>query len=76
MEVNWLEFWYQAASSPLGVELTVSDPEKVKQLLYRARASSTDPSLHEYTIKTAPLNPGGALWIVKRKQADDAQAQP
>ena len=66
METNWLEIWYQALASQHGVEVSVSDPVKAQQALYRARASSADPLLEEWTIRTAPTNKSGALWIVKK----------
>jgi len=66
METNWLEIWYEALASTHGVEVSVSDPVKAQQALYRARASSGDASLEELTIRTAPTDKAGALWIVKK----------
>lgn len=70
METNWLEFWYQALASRYGVEVSVSDPVKAQQALYRARASSGDSQLNELTIRTAPTNKQGAIWIVKKVKAN------
>lgn len=66
METNWLEIWYSALASTHGVEVSVSDPVKAQQALYRARASSGDTMLDEWTIRTAPTNKQGALWIVRK----------
>lgn len=70
METNWLEFWYQALASTYGVEVSVSDPVKAQQALYRARASSGDESLNSLTIRTAPTNKAGALWIVRKAKSN------
>lgn len=62
-----LELWYAALGSPSGIIFTTNNIEKTKQRLYALRAETADPDLQDLIIKTSPTNPGGEIWIVKRK---------
>ncbi len=59
-----LELLYEALASPLGVEVTTNNPERLRQQLYGLRAKSDDPALQalSFVIPTKPET----LWIVKR----------
>lgn len=63
-----LLYWLQAQAEPLGLGLRTSDPTRLKQLLYSARAKATEPlrsELAQMSIRTAPDEPECVLWIVK-----------
>lgn len=64
-----LEFWYTALRSPFGIELTVSDQDKVRQKLYAVRKEALDPELESISIRVPPNNPR-ALWLVKNGKGD------
>lgn len=59
-----LELWYNALHDPQGWKLTTSDPQRMKALLYAARAKTGDPSLFTLMIRTDPANPTTGLWII------------
>ncbi len=58
-----LEYWYQAIQSPHGIEITVSDQNKAKALLYAARKEAHDALLETISIRVPPNKPD-KLWLV------------
>lgn len=58
---------YEALGTPLGIVVQTSDPEKLRQRLYRLRDGSDDPMLKELSIVISPTMPQSQIWIVKRK---------
>lgn len=71
--INWLEFWYAALHSQLGVVLAVSDPEHVRAKLYQARAKSGDRALEGLQLRISPILPQEEVWILhsQKKEASD-----
>ena len=61
-----LNQWYRALSSPLGIELIVSDAESVRTKLYAARRDAKDSDLEKISICLSPFDPM-KLWLVKRE---------
>jgi hypothetical protein len=61
--MNYLEPWYVALSSPLGIALSTNDQENAKQKLYLARRASNDPDLAGLSLVLAKP---GEIWIVKK----------
>jgi len=59
-------YWGQALSSPHGLGLTVSSPQRAKAQLYAARRRllPSIPRLEAFTIRTSPVNPAYELWLV------------
>lgn len=64
-----LSYWYMALSSPLGVELTVSDAEPARQKLYAVRREVKDTDLDSISICVSPFDPM-KLWLVKKEPSD------
>ena len=62
------EILYEALGTPLGVEVETNRPDLLRQRLYAVRRD--DPALACLSITPAPLNPNGALFIVKRSAPD------
>jgi hypothetical protein len=60
-----LNYWYQALSSPLGIEIVTSSPETTRAQLYTARKESKDRDLDQISICLSPFDPM-KLWLVKR----------
>lgn len=60
-----IHYWYQALSSPLGIELTSSNPESTRAQLYAARKTAQDSDLEQISICLSPFDPT-RLWLVKR----------
>jgi tricorn protease-like protein len=63
--VPMLSYWYQALSSPYGVELICSDIEHTRQHLYRARKESRDLDLDQLGLCISPFDPS-RLWIIRK----------
>lgn len=63
---SYLEFWYQAAASPRGIVLAVSDVSIAKQRLYQARSKANDPSLSGISVRTSPVLKDEELWLIKQ----------
>lgn len=61
-----LQFWYIALQSDLGIVLTVKDPDRFIQKLYRARAQSADDRLNSITIKRSPTEEN-EIWLLKQR---------
>lgn len=60
---DWLEYWYKALHSPIGIAISVNDPEAARMKLYNARANAGDETLSGLAIV---LPPNGELWILKK----------
>ncbi len=71
--MDWLELWYQALNSRIGIVVQVSDVTGAQQKLYRVRASSGDPELLSLTIRVSPVNPRTELWIFKNGQGQERE---
>lgn len=65
-----LELLGEALASPVGIVITTSDPERLRQALYRARAS--DPGFALLSIVTSRTAPASEVWIVKKGEPDAA----
>lgn len=65
-----LHYWYAALSSRLGIELTCSNPDKVRDRLYRVRAEAHDTDLDAVTIQTSRFD-HMKLWLVKKEPQND-----
>lgn len=59
-------YWYQALTSPFGIELLTSELEPVRQKLYAERKKLNDPDLDVISICQSPFDPT-KIWLVKRK---------
>lgn len=66
-----ISYWYQALSSPFGIELVCSDPESVRNKLYSARAEAKDPDLDQISACMSPFDPA-KLWLVKKNPGGGA----
>jgi hypothetical protein len=60
-----IHYWYQALSTPFGIELVCSDPEGTRRALYGARKSAQDADLAQISICASPFDPH-KLWLVKK----------
>lgn len=65
MTIGYIEFWYQALRSEIGIEVETDNPERLRQRLYKERTESMDSSLNNLSIIISPSDPF-KLWIVKR----------
>lgn len=61
---------YEALGTPLGIVVNTSDPEKLRQKLYRLRDAADDPMLKDLSIVISPTMPGSQVWIVKRRHSE------
>lgn len=64
---NLLELWYSAIRSPKGIVIETTDPERLKQQLYRTRTEACDEALNEVSILQSPTIPESHLWLVKKR---------
>ena len=62
-----LELLYKALSTPMGLEVEVSDFKLAQARLYQARRESNDPDLNDLSVRRPPDGRDGVLWIVKQK---------
>lgn len=69
MNLNVLNYWYQALHSPLGVELTCSNVESVRAKLYAARKEAKDTDLDMVAVTISPFDPN-RIWLVKKGPRD------
>lgn len=55
----------QAAATPHGIEVAVSDVAAFKRRFYSVRAanSPTDPELSSVSLLTCPTDPEGKVWL-------------
>lgn len=73
-----VSIWLQAANSPFGVGLIVTDPNRARHSLYRARdaLSANGLDLSNYTIRTSPDNPAYELWVIRTPRTNPHQPAP
>lgn len=74
MSVVSLELWYQALASSFGVIIQTDDPKRCREKLYALREEQRrkgDLSLDSLSVSASPTNPGGELWIVKKKPDEE-----
>lgn len=62
--MNYLDFWYQAATAEFGICIETTNVESVRQQLYQARKGADDPTLDGLSVRQSPINPNH-LWIFK-----------
>jgi hypothetical protein len=67
-EQHCLEILYQAASSPLGLVVSVEDFTSAQAKFYSARRASGDPFLDCLQFRRSPYTPETEIWIVKRTE--------
>ena len=65
MPVGYLEYWYQALSSDIGIEIQTDNPERLRQRLYQERTKAIDPDLEGLSIIISPID-NSKIWIVKK----------
>lgn len=65
---SWLEIWYRALASEIGVVVASPDIAIAKAKLYKARSTAQDNSLMSIQIRTSPNNPREELWLVRSKR--------
>lgn len=67
-----LHFWYQALSTPYGVEIQcIPDIETIRGQLYQCRAEVKDDDLKKVALCVSPFDPGN-LWLVRKEANDEA----
>tara|TARA_R110000868_G_scaffold76760_5_gene220446 strand:- start:3037 stop:3264 length:228 start_codon:yes stop_codon:yes gene_type:complete len=64
--VTLIEALYAALHSPLGVVLSSSVPDKLRQKLYAERKKLADPQLDSLRFATSRTMPESELLIVKK----------
>lgn len=66
----YLDLWYLALGSPIGIELACHKPDSARASLFNARAIAGEPALSVLLIRRNPRDPEGSLWIVKTGEVD------
>ena len=66
---SYLDFWYEALAAEFGIVIATSDPEALRQRLYKARRESGDPDLDSLSVRISPLLPNEEIWIVNDKKS-------
>lgn len=74
MKQQFLQFWYDALASEVGIVIETNSRERCKQQLYAARKESGDPALEALSVETSPNNPD-QLWITKRRLLKDLELE-
>jgi len=64
---NLLNLMYQAAASPLGIIVVVSDVHEAKAWLSQVRNTNGDSALRALSFIPSPYSPRTELWIVKKR---------
>lgn len=64
-----LELLYRALHSAHGIVVETEDATRLKQQLYKARAS--DPDLACLSFLTSPFNPQGQIIILKKQEVSN-----
>lgn len=64
MQDPLIDILYTALRSPRGIIVRTSDPNKLRQRLYKER--KTDPDLEVLSFNTSPFDAEGELWIIKK----------
>ena len=62
----YLHYWYQALSSPFGVEIACTDAATIQAHLYRARQEARDTDLTQIKVTVSPFDPT-RVWLVKKE---------
>ena len=70
---NLLNLMYQAAASPLGIIVVVSDVHEAKAWLSQVRNTNGDSALRALSFIPSPYSPRTELWIVRRREAPPPQ---
>ena len=68
-----LELLYQALASPIGIVVRVTDIERARARLYKAKADARDPALANLQLRKSPLGEPDVIWIVKGGEVDMAK---
>jgi hypothetical protein len=64
------DLWYRAQESPVGIEITSSNPKTLVNSLYRVRKSMDDPLLESFSITLSPADPS-KVWVVRAVSKKD-----
>jgi len=68
---SYLGLWYQALSTPFGVEVVCSPNfDAVRQKLYAVRAEARDDDLKGLALCQSPFDPN-LLWIVRKEPTNE-----
>lgn len=67
-ELTYSEFLYEALRAEHGIRIVTSDPERLRQKLYRLRKQDPDLACLSLTISPIAEN---ELWIVKKGKPDE-----
>lgn len=62
---TYLQLWYEALASDLGIVISTNNPEALRQVLYKARRESGDPALEGMSVRISPLLPDQEVWILR-----------
>lgn len=68
----FLDYWYTALATPIGVYLLSPDPKRLMSCLYTARAKARDPSIAHLQLRTSPRSPKDELLIFNPAAIDGA----
>lgn len=66
-----INLWYEALGTPLGIVVQTSNPEGLRQKLYRLREQANDPMLADISVVISPTVPGSHVWLVKRTKPSE-----
>ena len=64
---------YEALENPLGLLVTTTNPDTLRQKLYQAR--KMDETFASLSFVISPEHPESQLWIVHRKEKTNGPAQ-
>ena len=59
--------WAAAAASTYGICVRTNNPTKARAALYDFRQEVKDPALGQLSIRIAPDNTEGAIWIINNR---------
>ncbi len=65
-ELELLALLYQAARTPVGLVISTSSPEFLRQKLYPLR--KTEPGLKNLSFVISPTFPATELWILNKPE--------
>jgi len=70
-ELELLQILYRAARTPVGLVVSTSSPEFLRQKLYPLR--KTEPAFANLSFVISPIFPATELWILNKpeKETDD-----
>jgi hypothetical protein len=70
---DYLSLMFAAIQSPRGIAVATSDPDTLRQRLYKARRESPSPETFSgLGFLLSPSAPKSELWIVKTSEPPDA----